>query len=157
MADATFQDGAEKPLRLWAQDADDLTVLSSLAQDAVLPANEMTFQSGKRRFALLLNRFRWEDQPKAERRNRPYERVQAVLAINDVQKVLTQGVDRDKDTVLSLLNITFEPAEEGTGRVILTFAGDGAIALDVECLDVTLTDVTRPYIAPSKSAPKHPE
>ncbi len=157
MADATFQDGAEKPLRLWAQDVDDLTVLSSLAQDAVLPANEMTFQSGKRRFALLLNRFRWEDQPKAERRNRPYERVQAVLAINDVQKVLTQGVDRDKDTVLSLLNITFEPAEEGTGRVILTFAGDGAIALDVECLDVTLTDVTRPYIAPSKSAPKHPE
>ncbi len=157
MADATFQDGAEKPLRLWAQDVDDLTVLSSLAQDAVFPANEMTFQSGKRRFALLLNRFRWEDQPKAERRNRPYERVQAVLTINDVQKVLTQGVERDKDTVLSLLNITFNSTGDGAGRVVLTFSGDGAIALDVECLDVTLTDVTRPYIAPSKSAPKHPE
>lgn len=157
MADATFQDGAEKPLRLWAQDTDDLTVLSSLAQDAVFPANEMTYQASKRRFAILLNRFRWEDQPKAERRNRPYERVQAVLTINDVQKVLTQGVERDKDTVLSLLNITFDPTEDGAGRIVLTFAGDGAIALDVECLDITLTDVTRPYIAPSKSAPKHPE
>jgi hypothetical protein len=157
MADATFQDGAENPLRLMARDADDLQILSSLAQDAVFPANEMTWQSSRRRFAILLNRFRWEDKPKAERRKRAYERVQSVLAINDVQKVLTQGVSRDKDTVLSLLGIGFEPGNDGTGRVILTFAGDGALALDVECLDITLTDVTRPYIAPSKSAPEHPE
>ncbi|KKM80919.1 hypothetical protein LCGC14_1335040 [marine sediment metagenome] len=43
-----------------------------------------------------------------------------------------------------------------TGRVILTLAGDGAIALDVEALEVTLRDVTRPYIAPSGKAPQHP-
>ncbi len=33
--------------------------------------------------------------------------------------------------------------------MVLTLAGDGAIALEVEALDVTLKDVTRPYIAPS--------
>jgi hypothetical protein len=41
----------------------------------------------------------------------------------------------------------------GTGRVVLTLAGDGAIAAQAECLDVTLRDVTRPYLAPSGKAP----
>jgi hypothetical protein len=39
--------------------------------------------------------------------------------------------------------------------VILTLAGDGAIRLRVEALGVTLKDVTRPYLAPSKSVPNH--
>jgi hypothetical protein len=40
--------------------------------------------------------------------------------------------------------------------VILTLAGDGALALEVEALEVTLKDVTRPYAAPSGHAPGHP-
>ena len=156
--DATFEDGGEAPLRLRAEDADDLSVIASLTQDAVFPANEMTWQKKQRRFAILLNRFRWEDRTAAERRGRAYERVQSVLVIDDVLKVQSQGVERgDQDTIMSLLSIWFEPGEDGTGRVILTLAGDGAIALDVEVLDVTLKDVTRPYIAPSRKAPDHPE
>ena len=42
MSDARFEDGAEQPLRLMAQDADDLAVLSALLQDAVFPIIEMT-------------------------------------------------------------------------------------------------------------------
>ncbi len=156
--DAKFEDGGEKPLRLRAGDTDDLAVIAALAQDAVFPASEMTWDRAQRRFAILLNRFRWEDLPKAEARKRPYERVQAVLVVNDVLKVQSQGVERgDKDLILSLLSIDFEAGEDGAGRVILTFAGDGAIALHVECLDVVLKDVTRPYIAPSRHVPKHPE
>jgi hypothetical protein len=63
----------------------------------------------------------------------------------------------DADTVLSLLSISFEAGEDGTGTVILTLAGDGAIALSVEALEVVLRDVTRPYVAPSHKAPQHPE
>jgi len=40
--DARFEDGAERPLRLKALDAEDLSVISALAQDAVFPAREMT-------------------------------------------------------------------------------------------------------------------
>lgn len=156
--DARFEDGREAPLNLKALDPEDLVILSSLAQDAVFPGSEMTWQRGPRRFAILLNRFRWEDAPAAERRKRPFERVQSVLMIEDVLKVVTQGVDpKDKDTVLSVLDISFEPGEDAAGRIVLTLAGDGAIGLDVECLDVTLKDVTRPYVAPSKHAPEHPE
>jgi len=158
MSDAKFEDAGESALHLKALEPDDLPVISSLVQDAVFPVTEMTWQPRQRRFALLLNRFRWEDVPAAERRGRDFERVQAVLLIDDVQKVSSQGIDRaDKDVVLSVLAIAFEPTEDGAGRVVITLAGDGAIACQVEALDVTLKDVTRPYIAPSRSVPRHPE
>lgn len=158
MTDATFEEGAEAPLHLKALDPDDLPVISALVQDAVLTMADMRWQKRPRRFAILLNRFRWEDRTKAERRGRAYERVRALLVISDVMNVARQGIDpRDGDTVLSLLSLTFEPGADGAGRVLLTLAGDGAIALDVECLDVTLRDVTRPYRAPSGAAPSHPD
>ena len=150
--DARFEDGRENALRLKALTVEDLEVISALVQDAVLPGNEMTWDRGTRRFAALLNRFRWEDEAPA--RHGP-ERVQAVLVIEDVLKVQTQGVTRDADTVLSLLSIGFEPGADGTGRVEITLAGDGAIGLDVEALEITLKDVTRPYQAPSGTVPKH--
>lgn len=154
--DARFEDGDEKPLRLQALDADDLGVIAALVQDAVFPITEMTFQRKKRRFALLLNRFRWEDVPRAERHGKKFERVQSMLVINDVADVVTQGIDRsDSDTICAVLTLAFTPGEDGQGRLELTLAGDGAIALDVECLDVTLSDVTRPYLAPSGHAPAH--
>lgn len=154
--DARFEDGGARPLRLEALDGEDLTILSALVQDAVFPITEMTFQRRQRRFALLLNRFRWEDVPDAERRRRPFERVQSVLAINDVLGVATSGIDRgERDMVLSLLGLTFTPGADGAGRLELVLAGDGAIALDIEAVNITLRDVTRPYTAPSGRAPGH--
>ena len=41
------------------------------------------------------------------------------------------------------------------GDIRLTLAGDGAIRLQVEAIEATLKDVTRPYVAPSKSIPHH--
>lgn len=156
--DARFEDGTERPLHLKALEPDDLPVISALVQDAVFPVTEMTWDRRKRRFALLINRFRWEDKPAAERRGRAFERVQSVLAIEDAMSVRTQGIDRsDKDTVLSLLSLTFAPGEDGAGRIELTLAGDGAVAVEVEALEVTLRDVTRPYAAPSRKAPGHPD
>ncbi len=158
MEDARFEDGAEKPLRLKAEDAEDLAVITALVQDAVLPANEMRWLKGKRQFACLLNRFRWENEVVAEHRGREFERVQSLLAFDDVMRASQQGIDaRDRDIVLSLMTIAFEPGEDGTGRMILTFAGDGAVALDVEAVNVTLQDVTRPYRAPSGKVPSHPD
>ena len=156
--DARFEDGAEKPLRLKAQDGDDLLAISAVLQDAVLPVSEMQWQRGERRFGLLANRFRWEDADAAHAARRSVERVQAVVVFDDVVGVRTSGIDLgEKDQVISVLNVSFEPAEEGAGRILMTLAGDGAIALDVECVEVTLADVTRPYKAPSGKVPQHPE
>ena len=157
MTDATFEEGAEKPLRLMALDADDLGIISGLIQDAVFPASEIKWNRARHRFAILLNRFRWEDAPNAERRKRDYERVQSVLMIEDVVNVQSQGVDpNETDIVLSMLAASFTPTKDGGGYIEITLAGDGAIRVEVEALEVILKDVTRPYVAPSKTKPTHP-
>lgn len=154
--DARFEDGGDAPLNLKALDADDLQVMSTLAQDAVFPVTEIRWDKSGRRFAILLNRFRWEDVPAAQRRGRDFERVQSVLMFEDVIRVQSQGVDpRDAETVLSLLAMEFAPGDDGTGRITLVLAGDGAVAIDVEAIDITMKDVTRPYVAPSRKQPDH--
>ncbi|WP_334193169.1 DUF2948 family protein [Pararhodobacter sp.] len=162
MSDARFEDGAEAPLRLLARDAEDLKVISALVQDAVLTGADLRYSRARRRFSLLLNRFRWEDEGRARASGRRFERVRAVLDFSDVTAVSHQGLTRDAETVLSLLALEYMPDAEpeagapaGPGRVVLTFAGDGALALTVECLEVELSDVTRPYLAPSHHAPDH--
>ncbi|MEM9637446.1 MAG: DUF2948 family protein [Pseudomonadota bacterium] len=155
MTDARFEDGREAPLNLGALDAEDLPVLSALTQDAVFPATEMRWDRAARRFALLLNRFRWEEGPA---RAASPERVQSMLVFEGVTGVASNGIDRaDPDTVLSLLSLTFEQTDPPAGYVLLTLAGDGAIRISVEALEVNLKDVTKPYIAPSKKTPEHPE
>ena len=152
--DARFEDGREAPLNLGALDADDLKVISSLVQDAVFPASEMRWHQKGARFALLLNRVRWEDTGTTRH---AAERVQSVLMFNNVQRVSSQGVNKgDADTILSLLQIEFTETDAPSGDVLLTLAGDGVIRLTVEALDVTLKDVTRPYAAPSRKLPEHP-
>ena len=158
MADARFEDGEAGALRLQALDAEGLTVVSALAQDSVFAAANLRWDKRRRRFAVLLNRFRWEDRGAAEQAGRGYERVRSLLVVEDVTRVASTGIDRGaEDMVLSLLAIGYEPGEDGTGRLILTLAGDGAVALDVEALDVLLKDVTQPYLAPSGKVPGHPE
>ena len=103
MSDARFEDAMDKPLRLIAFDAEDLQVLSAMTQDAVLPMAQMIWHARERRFALLLNRFRWEAREASQA-----ERVQSVLSFEDVKAVQTQGFNRtDPDLILSLLSIIF--------------------------------------------------
>ena len=156
MSDARFEDGDEGPLRVIARAAEDVPVMSALLQDAVFPITEMRFDRKPRRFAILLNRFRWEDRNAAEAAKRPYERVRCLLVVEDVLRVRTSGIERsDANLVLSILEVTFAPGEDGTGTLTLVLAGDGAIALDVETLEVRAEDVTKPYIAPSRRVPDH--
>lgn len=156
--DARFEDGVEQALRLKAETAEDLGVISALTQDAIGQTSDIAWMPRRRRFTLLLNRFRWEDRAAATRQGRPVERARALLTIDGVLAARANGIDPgDRELVVSLLALRFEPGEEGAGRVTLVLAGDGEIALDVECLDVSLLDVTRPYVAPSGKVPDHPE
>ncbi|MBO9455697.1 DUF2948 family protein [Paracoccus sp. R12_1] len=155
--DARFRDADPRPLALLAVDEDDLKIMSTLVQDAILPASEISYDPKARRLALLVNRFRWEDADQARADGRPFERVRALLIVNDVQRLQSDGIDRDADTVLALLALTWRPGQDGTGRLLLDFAGDGTLAADAECINVELRDVTRPYFAPSGKAPAHPD
>ena len=154
--DARFADAEPAPLALLAEDEQDLRILSSLLQDAVLPASEMSYDPRGRSLALLLNRFRWEDAERAAAEGRDFERVRSVLLIRDVMRVLSDGIGRAADTVLELLAIRWQAGTDGTGRLLLEFAGDGTLAVEVECINLDLRDVTRPYRAVAGKAPSHP-
>ena len=157
MTDASYADADPAgPVAIRAEDAEDLRILATLAQDAVLTAGDMAHDARTRRFSLLLNRFRWEDAETARREGRPFERVRALLVISDALRVRHDGINRDDPgTVLSLLDLGWQPGEDGTGVLTLTFAGDGTVAIDAECLSVDLRDVTRPYRAASGEMPRH--
>ena len=150
--DARFTDADEGPLRLRALDGDDLQIVSALVQDSVSTVGDVSFLKGHRRFAVLLNRVRWEGP------TRTPERVRSLLVVENALAVRSQGVDPGaKDTVLSLLALAWEGEPDGPGRLLLTLAGDGAVAVECEALEVLLQDVTRPYLAPSRKAPRHPD
>lgn len=128
-----------RALRLIAEDAGDLEVISSAVQDAVLKAENIKFDRRGRRLTLEVNRFQWED---AKTKRGPQGRVRAILAFDTVLSVKTRAVTKaDPDMVYSLLSLTFDPAEEPPGgKVSILFAGDGELSLEVEALDVTLLD-----------------
>ena len=149
--DARFEDANDEPLRLKVSDADDMVVVSTLVQDAVFAADDTLWDRRRREFSMLLNRFRWEHRARAE----DFERVRSVLMLKDVISVLSDISRRSGAPAYSLLSVGFAPGEDGTGTVTLTLAGDREIRVEVECLDASLTDVTRPYGAISKNKPGH--
>ena len=63
MSDDNTMNNINDSLRLRAQDADDLTVLSSLFQDAIIPGSDMHIDKANKRFVLVANRFCWERPP----------------------------------------------------------------------------------------------
>lgn len=155
--DARFEEGVDQPLRLLARAEEDLPVLSALLQDAVLTCADMRFDAPRRRFAALVNRFRWEGTGDARTHHQPVERVRSLLVAEGVTSTRSRGIDRQRgDQVLSLLSIAWMPGAEGAGRLILTLAGTGEVVLEVEALDLRLDDVSQPYAAPSGHTPRHP-
>lgn len=157
MEDARFEDGAsaDTPLRLMIETEEDLKVASALLQDAVGTAGDVSWMPRRRRMALAVNRFRWEDREAADKQRRPYERVRSTLVIDSVLSVKTRGLDpSDTETTFALLGMAFEPGEDGAGRLVLQLAGDGDLALEVECLDLRLSDVSVPWVAKA-GAPDH--
>ncbi len=158
--DARFEDAplSDKPLRLRAEGPEDLEVISSLLQDAVGKAGDIAWMPKKRRLVVLVNRFRWEDSAGAEQAHRPFERVRSAVTVEGVLGVRARGVgSANRDQVFDLLAIVFEPSKGCAGTLTLTLAGNAEIAVEVECLDLTLADLTRPWAAKADRAPEHGE
>jgi hypothetical protein len=135
-----------KPLRLLAQDADDLAIISAALQDAVLHVGDIVFEPSARRLTLALNRYRWESGGG--------ERVRAGVQLGGVQKVQTRKVRRGApEAVLELLAVTFTPGEPPGGTVTFSFAGGADLRASVECVEAVLADISRPWSA--KRQPAH--
>jgi hypothetical protein len=138
-----------EPLRLLAEDEDDLAVISAALQDAIAKVGDIEWDARGRRFTLALNRYLWE-VPGGLLGNR----VRAGLQFGSVLAVKSRNVRRDPpDAVIELLAVRFEPGEAPGGVIRLAFAGGGDLELTVECVDAALADVSAPW--PTSSTPAH--
>ena len=157
--DAQYEDTfADEPLKVKAEDQEDLTVLSSYLQDAIFLKQDISHDKEKRELAILLNRIRWELIKDEGKSREPVERVRSLLIIKDVLELNYFLPDaKGSDIPLSLLALQFKPGEDGTGRLSCRLSGHWDIHASVECINVYLTDVTKPYLAPSRKIPSHPE
>ncbi len=135
-------------LKLMAEDAADLDIIAAAAQDALLRVGDASYDKKARRFAAVINRFRWE---RAGGKG-PFERVRSALSFEGVLSVKSRKVRMDApDAVASLLSVSFMPdAEPPGGCVRLVFAGGGEIALEVECLDALLMDMGAAWRTPRR-------
>lgn len=139
-------------LKLVALDEQDLGIVSACVQDAVMKVGDLEFLPAAKRFVMPMNRFAWEKKSSFFRRHN--ERRQSVLHFDRVLGAKLSGISRDKpDEVLSLLAISFVPLSEPAGIVELIFAGDGAIMLEVECIEARLADLGSAWEAASR--PRH--
>jgi len=131
---------------LTAQDAEDLGILSAQLQDAVAQVKDFVWLPKSRRFAALVNRFKWETAQKSRSSNL---RVRSRLVFDQVTSVKSHRIKRDPEAVASLLAIRFgaKGEDDPSGTVELVFAGGGSLRLEVEYIDVSLTDVSGDWAA----------
>ena len=144
---------AMEQLKLIALDEEDLAVVSSLLQDAVLRVADMTYVPRQKRFAAVLNRFDWEKA--TQKGGKDYRRRRTALRFDRVFGAQLKNVKPGpSERVLSLLAVRFDPAEAPGGYVTLTFSGDASIQLQVECIEAELKDLGPEWRTRCK--PEHP-
>jgi hypothetical protein len=144
-----------RPLKLAAEDAEDLDVISARLQDAVAQVQDLVYLPKKKRFVAMFNRFKWEDAAKA-RSDGEHLRVRSGLHFDRVLSVKSHNIKKGApDAVISLLAIRYTPkgSEDPAGSIEMTFAGGGAIRLAVECIDAALADVSGEWAA--RGRPDH--
>ncbi len=142
-------------LKIKALDAEDVTVLSSILQDALVALGDIVFLAEEKRFVFVANRFVWEKcvdvtLPASAAPRDVYFRVHCGVTFEAVSKVKMRGIDRtDKAGLLELLAIKPE------GKAVeLVFAGGAAIRLETETLLVHAADIDEPW--PTQWRPSHP-
>ena len=127
-------------LKLIALDRDDVEIISTHLQDAVLKVADVRWQPGDKRLVVGVNRFDWE----AAHDDRPeYRRRRAALRFDRVLSLKCRNLDpANPNAVLNLLAVEFVEKDPPGGVVTLVFSGGAALRLEVECLEAELAHLS---------------
>lgn len=133
-------------LSLKAVDAEDLKIIATVLQDAVIALTDMKYMAADRLFVMVANRFRWEA---GEVGGGP-ERVNCGVAFEGVEAVRVRGMDlSNRSQYLELLTVT-----EDEGGVRLVFAGGAEVRIEADKLACHIRDLGEPW--PAAARPRHP-
>jgi hypothetical protein len=143
-------------LKLRAEDADDLAVISAVVQDALISVKDLVYDRAARSFTVVANRFRWEaPTPSTEgggaNDTAGFERTLCAVAFAEVDRVSYQGFRRsDDERILSLLAMRIG---NKPGTIDLEFSGGATLRLGVAAIRVRASDVGEPW--PTVWQPDH--
>lgn len=127
-----------EPLKLIALDRDDLEVISAHLQDSAVKVSDVYWLPKEKRLVLGVDRFDWL----TANETKEYRRCRTGLRFERVFSCKARGINpADKDAVLNLLAVDFVESDAPGGEVILTFDGDRALRLQVECLEAEIADI----------------
>jgi hypothetical protein len=126
-------------LKFAVLDEEDLEVVSTHLQDAVVKVADVLWRPQQKRLVVALNRFDWEG---AQTGDPDYQRRRSALRFERVLSCKCRDVDpAGKDAVLNLLAVEFSETDAPSGVVTLIFSGGATVRLDVECLEAELVDL----------------
>jgi len=139
-----------KPLKLIALDKDDIEVVSTHLQDAVVKVADILWRPAEKRLVLALNRFDWEACGEV---TPCYQRRRTALRFERVLSFRCRNVSpAASDAVLNLLAIEYAETDAPAGTVTLIFSGGAALRLEVECLECELADLGPTWTAAARPA-----
>jgi len=154
---ARTQDGSADRLRLRAVSTEDVEILSTLLQDAIIPGEDMSFERAGRRFVMVANRFCWDRPAVAgvttDSGAPVYERQLCGIQILNIDKVRTTGMPASRRGALfNLLAITAMTTADGA-TVELLFSGGVSLRLDADSLVILAEDLEESR--PTPNLPSH--
>ena len=136
-------------LKLRAEDADDLAVISACLQDALVPVRDLAYVPEDRTFLFVANRFRWEGGLRPAPGEAGYQRTLCGITFSEVTTAAYSGFRRSEaGRILSLLAIRPE-----SGTIHLEFSGGATIRLEVAGILCHARDLGEPWPTPWR--PRH--
>jgi len=99
-----------QPLKLIALDEEDLAVVSSHLQDAVVRVGDMVYQPSKKRFAAVLNRFDWESAQGGNGKDFKRRRTALRWSPQDVLRIGVHPSDCRHSTIMKSIEKTMQVA-----------------------------------------------
>jgi hypothetical protein len=151
------------PVRVRVEEIEDLEVLASILQDALIPISEITYQFESGRFLLMAQRFCWERLGATRstsccNSNMPQvgnviedsmQRIICAITIEGVESVQVQGLDlMNRSQVFNILTFQFN------GRHLdFLFSENKTIRLIVKGLSIFAEDIGHSW--PTSQRPNH--
>ena len=126
-----------KPIKLRAEDDNDLEILSKCLFEAICFDNEMTFIKDKKIFLMSVERFTWEC---SEAKDENLLQVLCIIQIHLVNSYIVENIlDKKSKGLHSLISIAYDK-----GVLMLTFDKKASIRFNISDLKLYIEDVSKP-------------
>ena len=139
-----ISEGEKNSLKLIGKKLEDVKVISAYLQDSIVTLKNIAFLKKNRIFVMILNRFMWEDVEKGVFRQN--KRVRCALKFEEVTKVQSKNINqKNKNKPLEYLAIKSSLISDNIFKIKIFFSGGGIITIISEVIEVTMSDLGKPW------------